>query len=182
MKTMICTISTKRGANMLRRLFTTFPPPSSLPKKPANIVILESDLEEKFVRGSGPGGQSINKTQNRVQLFHKPTGISVSCQEQRDLTTNRKIARKNLKDKIDLLVNGNESKLSKRMERIRKRKSNAKKRAKKKYGISNEKIRTSDEFEGDRGVDDDESENDDDDYDDEDNDDYEDEVDAKDPR
>lgn len=35
------------------------------------------DLEEEFVRGSGPGGQSVNKTANCVVLKHKPTGIVV---------------------------------------------------------------------------------------------------------
>lgn len=37
--------------------------------------LLETDLKEKFVRGSGPGGQSVNKTSNCVFLTHIPTGI-----------------------------------------------------------------------------------------------------------
>lgn len=60
----------------------------------------EDDLEESFVRGSGPGGQSINKTSNNVQLLHKPSGIRVTCQETRSLQTNRMIARKNLVEKV----------------------------------------------------------------------------------
>lgn len=36
--------------------------------------LIEEDLEEAFVRGSGPGGQSVNKTANCVVLKHKPTG------------------------------------------------------------------------------------------------------------
>ena len=60
----------------------------------------EADLEESFVRGSGPGGQSINKTANNVQLRHKPTGIRVTCQETRSLQQNRIIARKNLLEKV----------------------------------------------------------------------------------
>ena len=50
--------------------------------------------------GSGPGGQSINKTNNNVQLLHKPTGIQVKCQETRSLQQNRKIARKILLEKV----------------------------------------------------------------------------------
>jgi len=37
----------------------------------------EEDIEEKFVRGSGPGGQKVNKTSNCVELKHKTTGIVV---------------------------------------------------------------------------------------------------------
>ena len=57
------------------------------------IILNENDLLEEFVRGSGPGGQSINKSMNRVRLTHTPTGMTVTCQDQRDLTSNRKIAR-----------------------------------------------------------------------------------------
>jgi protein subunit release factor B len=91
----------------------------------ATFRIDEKDLRESFVRGSGPGGQKINKTKNNVLLVHEPTGIAVQCQDSRDLTTNRKIARKLLKDKVDLSINGADSKLGKKYEKIRKRKKNA---------------------------------------------------------
>ena len=52
------------------------------------------------ILGSGPGGQSINKTNNNVQLLHKPSGIQVKCQETRSLQQNRKIARKILLEKV----------------------------------------------------------------------------------
>jgi protein subunit release factor B len=45
----------------------------------------ENTLVEKFVKGTGPGGQSVNKTRNCVQLTHLPTGISVQCHQQRYL-------------------------------------------------------------------------------------------------
>lgn len=41
----------------------------------SNVPVLKDDeLEERFVRGSGPGGQSVNKTSNCVVLHHTPTG------------------------------------------------------------------------------------------------------------
>ncbi|KAI0695434.1 RF-1 domain-containing protein [Cerioporus squamosus] len=92
----------------------------------------EEDLEESFVRGSGPGGQSVNKTENNVQLLHKPTGIRVACQETRSLKQNRKLARRILLDKLDALYNPGLSKQemlkAKQIERERRRKKKAKKR------------------------------------------------------
>lgn len=41
------------------------------------LSISDNDLEEKFVRGSGPGGQKINKTNNCVELKHKNTGVVI---------------------------------------------------------------------------------------------------------
>ncbi|KAI0691172.1 RF-1 domain-containing protein [Cytidiella melzeri] len=98
--------------------------------------IREEDLEESFVRGSGPGGQSINKTENNVQLLHKPTGFRVTCQQTRSLAENRHIARKILRDKLDKLQNPGLSKQemlrAKQVERERRRRKKAKKRAKEK--------------------------------------------------
>ena len=44
------------------------------------LGIAEVDLLEKFVRGSGAGGQKINKTSNCVFLKHLPTGVCIKCQ------------------------------------------------------------------------------------------------------
>ena len=45
------------------------------------LTLDEKHLAEKFVRGSGPGGQAINKLSTNVQLTHLPTGTKVTCQE-----------------------------------------------------------------------------------------------------
>ncbi|KAG8894140.1 hypothetical protein FRC01_013147, partial [Tulasnella sp. 417] len=65
----------------------------------------EEDLEEMFVRGSGPGGQATNKTSNNVSLIHKPTGIRVTCHQTRSQATNRRIARRMLLEKLDQIQN-----------------------------------------------------------------------------
>ena len=63
--------------------------------KVRQLTSLDEDvLEEKFIKGSGPGGQKINTRANRVVLRHIPTGLEVSCQDHRDLTSNRRLARK----------------------------------------------------------------------------------------
>ncbi|XP_064613260.1 uncharacterized protein LOC135477040 [Liolophura sinensis] len=71
--------------------------------------LLESDLEEQFVRGSGPGGQSVNKTSNCVVLKHRPSGLMVKCHETRSLDTNRKIARQKLRELLDVEMNREKS-------------------------------------------------------------------------
>lgn len=99
------------------------------------IVLKETDLLEEFIRGSGPGGQSINKSMNRVRLTHIPTGIMVTCQDQRDLTSNRKIARSTLQNKLNYRYNGDDSKLGRRIIRLQRRKQKAHSRAKAKYKV-----------------------------------------------
>lgn len=65
----------------------------------------EADLEEQFIRGSGPGGQATNKTNNAVLLKHKPTGLIVKCHETRSLWDNKKRAREIMITKLDNLLN-----------------------------------------------------------------------------
>ena len=48
-----------------------------------------ADVEESFVRGSGPGGQKINKTASTIWLRHRASGIAVRCQAERSQSVNR---------------------------------------------------------------------------------------------
>lgn len=50
--------------------------------------------------GSGPGGQATNKTSNACRLLHKPTGLQVFCHETRSRETNRKLARRIMREKV----------------------------------------------------------------------------------
>jgi protein subunit release factor B len=53
------------------------------------LGVQPGDVEERFVRGTGPGGQKINKTSSTIWLRHGPTGIEVRCQAERSQAVNR---------------------------------------------------------------------------------------------
>ena len=59
------------------------------------------DVDERFVRGAGPGGQKINKTSSTVWLRHQPTGVEVRCQRERSQTANRELAWEELCAKLE---------------------------------------------------------------------------------
>ncbi|XP_019868488.1 mitochondrial translation release factor in rescue [Aethina tumida] len=100
--------------------------------------LLETDLEEQFVRGSGPGGQKINKTASCVVIKHIPTGIVVKNQESRSQEQNRKNARSILISKLDNLING-ENSVEAQLKRIQDKKSNVKQSKKEKLRSLKEK-------------------------------------------
>lgn len=111
------------------------PPKSQLTdKKYQEIVLLIdklginlNDIEEKFVKGGGRGGQKLNKASNAVQLKHLPTGTLVKCQRERLLAMNRVLALRELLEKL----NPNPKKL-KAIEKIRKQKKRRKRKLDKK--------------------------------------------------
>ena len=91
-------------------------------KRMAVLEIREEDLVEKFITGSGSGGQKINKTSSCVYLKHEPTGIEIKCQRERSRELNRYLARKELCDRIDEIKNGILSKRQQEIEKIRRQK------------------------------------------------------------
>jgi len=99
------------------------------------LGILEKDIEEKFVRSSGHGGQNVNKTSTCVYLKHIPSGIEVKCMKDRSQSINRFLARRELVKKIEDL-SGHFSTGDLKREKIRKQKAKKKKRAEVKYGES----------------------------------------------
>ena len=72
-----------------------------LQKRLTKLRVREEDLQEEFVRGSGPGGQKINKTSSTVVLRHLPTGLEVRCQRERSQVMNRYWARMELCDRLE---------------------------------------------------------------------------------
>lgn len=65
------------------------------------LEIREEDLIEKFILGSGKGGQKVNKTSSCVYLKHIPTGIEIKCQQNRSRAHNRFLARRELCERIE---------------------------------------------------------------------------------
>ncbi len=65
------------------------------------MKIFEKDIQESFVRSSGPGGQNVNKVSTCVVLLHRPTKIQVKSQQERSQGLNRYKARCLLIEKIE---------------------------------------------------------------------------------
>jgi len=72
----------------------------TLSERMRRLGIRNEDLEETFARSSGPGGQNVNKVATAVTLRHRPTGTSVTVQDSRSQSVNRKLARERLFDAI----------------------------------------------------------------------------------
>lgn len=103
-------------------------------KLPPRPTLPEEEIEEVFLKGGGKGGQKINKTNSKVQLRHKLTGIVVASQFSRSREDNRKRARELLALKVDDLIRGPASRAALvaewRAQKERKKKQRARKRYK----------------------------------------------------
>ena len=116
------------------------------------VTLNEADLAERFIRGSGPGGQAINKLSTNVELIHNPTGERVTCQATRSRAQNRDIARRLLSQRLEWLIkrdwapapganranasrNLAPSVLQSRIDKERRRKANRKKKQKRRASL-----------------------------------------------
>ena len=100
---------------------------------PPRLKIKEEDIKESFLKGSGPGGQKINKTASAVQLTHLPSGLVVKCQATRSRIQNRELARRLLADRVEENEKGDESRTSLKAKIKSKKKASKTKKARRKY-------------------------------------------------
>lgn len=83
------------------RIHTSTATVAVLPEIPEQEVTIRSEeLEWEFYRSGGKGGQNVNKVSSAVRLRHKPTGVVVTCQTERDQYQNRQIALSILRGKL----------------------------------------------------------------------------------
>jgi protein subunit release factor B len=73
---------------------------ASLRARFVSLGVQPDDVEETFIRGTGAGGQKVNKTSSTVRLRHRPTGLDVRCQRERNQSINRLLAWTELADRL----------------------------------------------------------------------------------
>ena len=96
--------------------------PTTLAERLERLGVRDEDLEETFVRSSGPGGQNVNKVASCVVLLHRPTGILIKCQEDRSQSLNRVRAREQLADKLEERIAARARAAAARLAKLRRQK------------------------------------------------------------
>ena len=102
----------------------------ALRERMESLGVTEGDLLEKFVRGSGAGGQKINKTNNCVFLKHLPSGVAIKCQMDRSRELNRFLARRELCDQLEAIREGRAVAKTQAIEKMRRQKRQRSRRSK----------------------------------------------------
>jgi protein subunit release factor B len=105
---------------------------NALEERMKDLGIKEGDIEEKFIRSQGRGGQKVNKSSTCVYLKHVPTGVEVKCQIARTQAMNRFFARRLLADKVEGILLGRNASTARNSDKIRKQKQKRTKRAREK--------------------------------------------------
>jgi protein subunit release factor B len=103
-----------------------------LRERMAAVGLREEDMEERFVRSSGAGGQHVNKTATCVWLRHRPTGLEVKCMADRSQSLNRFLARRELAEKLAAL-SGLPTTKDDKTDKLRRQKARRKRKATTKY-------------------------------------------------
>ena len=103
---------------------------AALEARMEKLGITDDTLTEKFIQGSGSGGQKVNKTASCVYLKHITSGIEVKCQQQRSRELNRFLARRELCERLEEIRDGKKSARQQAHEKIRRQKRRRSRRSK----------------------------------------------------
>ncbi|MFH1154497.1 MAG: peptide chain release factor-like protein [Pseudomonadota bacterium] len=106
---------------------------AALETRMQTLGILPGDIEEKFIKSSGRGGQKVNKTSSAVFLRHVPTSITVKCGAERSQTLNRFLALRRLVEKVAEVQAGGTPGNPENLKSIRKQKQKRRKRSRDKH-------------------------------------------------
>jgi protein subunit release factor B len=130
---LVGSLETLRGPrSIVTRVFSATTASAEKPLPPRRKID-ENEITESFLKGTGPGGQKINKTSSAVQLKHLPTGLVVKVQGTRSREQNRKDARRLLAERLEEQEKGDESRTAIKVERKRVKKASADKKTRRKY-------------------------------------------------
>jgi peptide chain release factor len=75
--------------------------PTQIEARLAALGVKPEQVQERFVRGTGPGGQKINKVSSTVTLHHRASGVEVRRQQERSQAANRRLAWLALCEKLE---------------------------------------------------------------------------------
>ncbi len=103
-----------------------------LERRVADLGIKNKDLEEKFIKSSGRGGQKVNKNSSGVFICHRPTGLWVKYTKHRSQHLNRFMALRSLVDQLEERRGRSGDREAGPMEKIRKQKLRRKRKTRKK--------------------------------------------------
>ena len=117
-----------------------------LEERMASLGIQEEELVEKFILGSGSGGQKINKTASCVYLKHLPSGIEVKCQQERSRELNRFLARRKLCEIFEKEILHEKSEKDAELAKLRKQKKRRSRKTKQKLFEEKKQLSEKKEF------------------------------------
>lgn len=101
-----------------------------LAQKMASLHIHEKDFIEKFITGSGKGGQKLHKTASTVYLRHASSGIEIKCQDSRSREDNRYFARVRMYEKLQAILSDEKTKAQQKIEKLKRQKKRRSRRSK----------------------------------------------------
>lgn len=96
----------------------------------AKAGVRPGDLDERFLRSGGSGGQNVNKVETAVTLVHLPTGLMVRCSEERSQGLNRYLARLRLAEKLEARAREDIARRRHALEKLKRQKRGRSKAAK----------------------------------------------------